>query len=135
MTDWKYRTLLATVLAVGLACARPPEAHNAGADLTPAAAANAVQAIDHLTPRRDSIGGVPAYFEWTPAPGADRYAIGVWSEVDVLIWRRDNIPEPRVAWPKEMPLEPGTYYWSVTALDGDRVLADSGRAAFIVRLP
>ena len=59
--------------------------------------------------------------------------IGVWTEVDVLVWRQDNLHEPSVAWPADLSLEPGTYFWAVAALRQEQSLADSGRSAFVVR--
>ena len=64
--------------------------------------------------------------------GAETYAIGVWTEVDVLVWRRDDLHSPSVPWPSDLQLEHGTYFWAVTALRGDRPVAESGRAAFVV---
>ena len=72
--------------------------------------------IDHVSPARDSVGSAPQRFEWTAVKGADSYSIGVWSEVDVLWWRQDNIPTNSVVWGGDRPLEPGTYFWSVTAV-------------------
>ncbi|MEO8679795.1 MAG: hypothetical protein ABI665_12155 [Vicinamibacterales bacterium] len=107
------------------------------AGLTAAAFAQAGQmpTIEHVLPARDSVGPAPQRFEWTAVKGADSYAIGVWSEVDVLWWRADNISTNSVAWGGERPLEPGTYFWSVTAVRGDRAIADSGLAGFVVRQP
>ena len=89
--------------------------------------------IEHLTPPRDSVGSVPTRFTWSPVAVADAYAFGIWSEVDVLVWRADDLRAPSVALPAELRLEPGTYFWSVTALRDKQFVADSGRAAFVVR--
>ena len=117
-----YWTSAAAVIVLGLAAAS-------------VAQANQMPTIEHVTPARDSVGPAPKRFEWTPVKGAESYAIGVWSEVDVLWWRADNIPTNSVAWGGERPLEPGTYFWSVTAVRGDRAIADSGLAGFVVRQP
>lgn len=117
------RMAAAVVIAIGLAAAV------AFAQGTPMAS------IEHISPARDSVGAAPKRFEWTAVKGAESYAIGVWSEVDVLWWRKDNIPTNSVVWGGERPLEPGTYFWSVTAVRGDRAIADSGLAAFVVRQP
>jgi hypothetical protein len=121
-------TAMAMVVSIGLACA--PES-----DSTAEAPASVDQrpVIEHLTPRRDAVGGVPAYFEWTRVENADRYAIGLWNDVDILVWRLQDVPENRVEWPKDEPLEPGTYFWAVTAFRGNQPVAESGRAAFVVR--
>lgn len=88
--------------------------------------------IEHLVPRRDSSGPMPKRFEWTPVNGADHYAMGVWSEVDVLVWRSGEVTTPFVDVPKDVALDSGTYFWSITALRDGRPIADSGNAAFIV---
>jgi hypothetical protein len=129
MRTWRPLAAVA-IVAVGLACA--PSDSGASAD-APAAAADQTPIIDHLAPRRDSVGGVPTHFEWTRIDKADSYLIGVWNDVDLLVWRVRDIPENRIAWPKGEPLEPGTYFWSVTAFRGGEPVAESGRAAFVVR--
>jgi hypothetical protein len=91
--------------------------------------------INHVTPRRDFVGPEPARFVWTAVDGADSYSIGVWSESDVLMWRLNHIPGPSVDRPAEVHFEPGTYFWSVSALRDGEQIADSGLAAFVVREP
>lgn len=96
---------------------------------------NRMPTLEHVSPARDSVGAAPKRFEWTPVKGAESYAIGVWTEFDVLWWRTDNIPTNSVVFAGERAFEPGTYYWSVTAVRGDRAVADSGMSAFVVRQP
>ena len=119
------------MVAVCLACTAPPGRD--GSAVSQSQAERRAPKLDHLTPARDSVGDAPSEFSWTPVEGADHYAIGVWSEVDVMVWRRDDVPGARVTLPPEMRFEPGTYFWSVTALRGAVPLADSGRSAFVVR--
>ena len=90
------------------------------------------QTINHVKPRRDSSGPIPDRFEWTAVKGADSYAVGLWNEVDVRIWRQNNIQTNSVEWPKDLVLDAGTYFWSVMALRNGQPIADSGLAAFIV---
>jgi len=124
-------TTVLTVL-IGLACAPADgRSRNTSADSESAPAQAAV--IEHVAPRRDSVGRAPAAFEWTRVEGADSYAIGLWNEVDVMLWRQDGIHENHVDLPKEYRLDPGTYFWSVTAIRAERSIAESGLAAFIVR--
>ena len=52
--------------------------------------------INHLEPRPDFVGPQPARFTWTPIAGADRYAIGLVSEIDTVVWQRADIPVPRL---------------------------------------
>ncbi len=89
--------------------------------------------IEPLTPARDSVGRAPARFTWTAVEGADSYAIGIWNEVDVLVWRSDHVPTASVARPEDLQLEPGTYFWTVSALRDGQEIAGSGLAAFVVR--
>ncbi len=125
------RIAVAALILAGFACA-PPAAESQGA---PSVAAGAVQQqeIDHITPRRDFVGPAPAKFEWTAVKGADSYAIGVWNEVDMLLWQQSGIATTSVDRPKELQLVPGTYFWSVSALRGGQQIADSGLAAFVVK--
>ena len=78
------------------------------------------------------MGPQPDQFEWTEVAGADHYAIGIWDEVDRLRWRKDDITTTSVARPKDLELEAGTYFWTVSALRGTQEIARSGLAAFVV---
>jgi hypothetical protein len=100
---------------------------------TAPARARASQPLNHVMPARDSVGRAPTTFSWTAVQGADSYSIGVWNEVDVLVWRQNGIPTTSVARPDDVPLEPGTYFWSISALRDGEELADSGLSAFVVR--
>ena len=90
--------------------------------------------LDHLIPARDSQGSQPARFEWTAVPQADSYSIGVWNEVDMLIWRKDHIPTNSFV-PTDLRLDPGTYFWTISALREGEEITTSGLAAFVVRPP
>jgi hypothetical protein len=125
------RLAVAALILAGLACS-PPAAESQGAPSAAAASAQELE-IDHLVPRRDSVGPAPARFEWTPVKGADSYAIGVWNEVDMLLWQQAGIATTSIDRPKELQLVPGTYFWSVSALRGGQQIADSGLAAFVVK--
>ena len=88
--------------------------------------------IEHVIPKRDFVGKAPALFEWTAAEGADSYAISLENEIEIIQFEQDGIKTTSVAWPKELKLDPGTYFWRVVGLQGARVIADSGRAAFVL---
>jgi hypothetical protein len=123
------------LLALTAACASSAARDSSS---SPAASSSASreaqeQTVNHLTPTRDSVGKAPARFTWTGIPGADSYSIGIWNEVDVLVWRQNNIPATSVAVPEDVQLEPGTYFWAVSALREGQQLAESGLAAFVVR--
>jgi hypothetical protein len=115
-----------------VSCTHPTASQQA----TPPSAAqraSAPQRLDHVSPARDSIGSAPKMFSWTTVPGADSYSIGVWNEIDMLVWRQNDIPVTSVARPDDVNFEPGTYFWSVSALRNGEELADSGLSAFVVR--
>lgn len=88
--------------------------------------------IDHVSPARDASGPQPKKFEWTAVNGADEYAIGLWNESDMVVWRQSGIEGPSVEVPDELQLEPGTYWWSVVGLSDGRPIAESGLSAFVV---
>jgi hypothetical protein len=122
-----------TIVGVALACA-PSAGRSEGASGNGTEQReSAGPSIRHLVPATDSIGDLPARFEWTPVPGADRYAISVYNDVDRLLWRREDIDASSVARPDELDLDAGTYFWRVSAIRDNRQLADSGWSAFIVR--
>jgi hypothetical protein len=122
---------LAAAVAISLACTSSDEARDA--DAQKPEVDQRLPTIDHVAPARDSVGAQPKRFEWTAAQGADRYAIGVWDDVDRLMWRSDRVPGTSVELPPDVELGFGTYFWSVTALRDGRAIAESGRSAFVVR--
>jgi len=141
-SGWKLAAALA-VLTTAAACAhsRPgsldPSVRGAGAIGRQIEGGRSTPAprLDHLIPARDSQGSLPSRFEWTAVPGADQYSVGIWNEVDVLVWRADHIPTNSFERPESLRLEPGTYFWSISAVRGDDEIASSGLAAFVVRSP
>jgi hypothetical protein len=124
---------MSVLLLVGAACGPHAGAHQDAAPSAPARSTAGSQRLDHLSPARDSVGVAPKTFTWTAVPGADSYSIGVWNEIDMIVWRQNNIPGTSVTRPDDVPLEPGTYFWSVSALRNGEELADSGLSAFVVR--
>jgi hypothetical protein len=124
------RLAVAAIAAVAFACTASDDARSAE---PPAELEQRLPTFDHVSPRRDSVGDKPTRFEWTAADGADRYAIGVWDEVDRLMWRNDHVQGTSVAMPDDVELGFGTYFWSVTALKDGRPVAETGRSAFVVR--
>jgi len=128
MINVRHR-LVAIAVFIAAAAACTPSAARSGE----APAKTAARNVDHVLPARDSVGPAPTRFTWTAIEGADRYAIGIWNEVDVLIWRQDNVPSTSVTLPEEVRLEPGTYFWAVSALREGSQIAESGLAAFVVR--
>ena len=68
-----------------------------------------VSVIIPLFNKAPFIGRAPSRFVWTAIAGADSYSIGVWNEVDQIIWRQDHIAGTSVDRPEDVPLDPGTY--------------------------
>lgn len=129
---WRLGIALVSLCAVLAAPAcRTPDAGSAAASAQ-VGAPESTATIQHEEPRRDFVGSQPSRFQWSAIAGADRYAIGLWNEVDRLVWRRDDITQPTIEWPAGAELEPGTYFWSVSALQRGREIARSGLAAFVV---
>ena len=134
MKEWllyriSYSVLLIVAIGAGVAC-MPRNAQRE--DASSMQSSRPTKVIEHVAPARDSVGGVPERFEWTAIEGADQYVLALWNEVDVLVWRRDDLRAASVTRPPGLKLEWGTYFWSVTALRSDQPIADSGRAAFVV---
>jgi hypothetical protein len=126
------RVTVAVTVAVGLACTSSHEARES--DVPAPEVEQRIPTIDHVSPARDSVGARPSRFEWTAAKDADHYAIGVWDDVDRLIWRDNRVQGTSVTLPADIEIGFGTYFWSVTALaDDNRPLAETGRSAFVVR--
>ena len=125
--------LLFVVLSI--ACAREvaPEA----SATVPAGEIAAIQKFDiqHLTPRRDFVGPLPAKLEWTAVEGADSYSIKVEDEIEIGVFDQDGITTTSVPWPKEVRIPAGTYFWRIVAIRSGKIVADSGRAAFVVQDP
>lgn len=119
---------LGVYLIVGWGC----DASTSAKTPAPAAETSQELTIDHIAPRRDFVGPMPQRFEWSAVKGADRYAIGIWDEVDRLRWRKDDIEATFVARPADLSLESGTYFWSVSGIRGGQQIADSGLSAFVV---
>jgi hypothetical protein len=124
-----FRSSAGVVLALwSLACTPPRANETAAADVVPIAR----QRIDHVTPKRDFVGAAPAKLEWTAVDGVDSYSITVMNEVDALLLDYRRATGTSIDWPKEIRLEPGTYFWRVVGVQDSRSVADSGRAAFVV---
>ena len=124
------RTHGAVVLAMWCLGCTPPHANETmGAGV----AGITRQRIEHVTPKRDFVGAAPLRLEWTAADGVDSYTVTVMNEVDALLLDYKGARVTSIDWPKEVRLEPGTYFWRVVGVRDGRPVADSGRAAFVVR--
>jgi hypothetical protein len=124
-----FRSSVLVLALLCLACA-PRESSDAP---PPEVAEIARQQIDHVAPRRDFVGPAPARLEWTAVDGVETYHITVVTEIDSVVFQHTGARGTTLEWPAEIALGPGTYFWRVVGLRGDHVVADSGRAAFVVR--
>ena len=88
--------------------------------------------IEHDTPRRDFVGPLPTKLEWTAVEGVDTYAVSVENEIEIPVFDQEGIKTTSVPWPKEVRIDAGTYYWRIVGIKGNKIIADSGRAAFVV---
>ena len=121
MSRSRWRAAVAACVAATVLVCMPALGHSAQSPT-----------LNHVSPRPDSSGPIPKRLEWTPVKGADSYSVGVWSEIDMLVWKVSNLKTASVEWPADIDVDAGTYYWSVMAFRNDQPIADSGRAAFIV---
>jgi hypothetical protein len=130
MATFRFNPILFIVFS--LACmSREGTPHAAGTD---EAKIQKIQ-IEHVTPRPDFVGRLPTVLEWTAAAGADSYSVTVENEIEILMFEQDGITGTSTPWPKDLKIDAGTYYWRIAGVKGDRIIADSGRAAFVVREP
>jgi hypothetical protein len=132
-----FRSSTRTILAAALLSLACTSREGASAPAPPAAEEARIQKIEieHVIPRRDAVGPQPTILEWTAADGVDSYAISVENEIEIPVFDQENIKTTSVPWPREIKVDPGTYFWRIVGLKGGRVVADSGRAAFVVREP
>ena len=128
MATSRYKLLF---VVLSLACVPRESAPESPAAPVEVAAIQKIR-IEHVTPRRDFVGPTPTKLEWTAVDGVDSYAISVENEIELPVFDQDGIKTTTVPWPKEVRVEPGTYFWRIVGIKGDKVIADSGRAAFVV---
>jgi hypothetical protein len=132
MATFRCNPTILFILVFSLACISREGAPEAATTPVEEAKIQKIQ-IEHVTPRPDFVGRLPTVLEWTAAAGADSYAVSVENEIEIGMFDQDGITGTSTPWPKDLKLEPGTYYWRIVGLKGDRLIADSGRAAFVVR--
>ena len=130
MRGLAFKTSRVAFVLLSLACA-PRDSAPAPAAMVEVAAIQKIQ-IEHVTPRRDFVGPRPATLEWTAVDGVDSYAISVENDIELPVFDQQGIKSTSVPWPKEIRIDPGTYFWRIVGIKGDKVIADSGRAAFVV---
>lgn len=129
---WKW-AITPLVVTFALACTWSPDRGEGASAPAEGPRDSSAPTIRHLVPAADSIGDLPPRFEWTPVEGADRYTIGLWNDVDRLLWRQEDVHATSIDRPDLLDLDSGTYFWRVQALSDSRQVADSGWSAFVVR--
>jgi len=132
MATFRFNPTVVVFIVFSLACMSregTPEA----APASPGEASTQQTQIEHVTPRRDFVGKTPTVLEWTAVAGADAYALTVENEIEIVVFEREGLATNSMPWPKDVKVDPGTYYWRIVAIKGDRLVGDSGRAAFVVR--
>jgi hypothetical protein len=117
-------------VSMAVACGAAPN-HGAGS-LDAEAAQAKPQDIDHLEPRRDSVGPRPARFTWTAVRNVETYTLHVWNEVDMKVFEQQGLTATTLPWPEELDLPFGTYFWAVIAQRDGRPIAESGLSAFVI---
>ena len=128
-----FRFNPAILLAVfSLACMSREAAPAAAEPAVEVAAIQRIE-IEHLVPKPNFVGKTPTVMQWSAAEGADSYVVSVENEIEIPVFDQENITTTSIPWPKEARVEPGTYYWRIIGLKGGRLIADSGRAAFVVQ--
>lgn len=105
----------------GQAPSSPPEAQN--------------RDIRHLEPAPDSVGPQPLQFRWSSVPAADSYTLRIWNEADVRVYSETGITTTSAEVPKDSDIPAGTYFWAVVGMRGEQPVAESGLAAFVVKVP
>lgn len=134
MATFRSNKLIVVIALAGLACvSRDGSTAPALAGVEEAKIQKTL--IEHVTPKRDFVGRHPAQFEWTGIDGVEAYTVTVENEVEVQVFEQTGIKGTTTPWPADLKLEPGTYFWRITGTKGGRMIADSGRAAFLIREP
>src|SRR5918993_2399868 len=117
-------------VSMAVACGASPTGE-AGASAA-AASQSKPQDINHLEPRRDSVGPRPARFAWTAVPNAGTYSLNIWTEVDTKVVEQHGLTTTTAPWPEGLEVPLGTYFWAVVAVRDGRPIAESGLSAFVI---
>ena len=108
----------------------PAPAPSATAPAAPAAAPGVVAILE---PAEGSSSGHIDLFRWSPVDGATGYRMHLAAATDSrTIWDSPVLSTTEAHLPNTIALEPEAHVWTVTALKGDAVIADSGTHRFLV---
>jgi hypothetical protein len=107
-----------------------PAATPGGQPASPAAAPGAVAIIE---PAEGSSSGHIDLFRWAAVQGATGYKVHLAASTDGrTIWDSPVLTTTEAHLPNTIALEPEAHVWTVTALKGDTVIAESGTHRFLV---
>jgi len=110
--------------------AGPAPAPSATAPAAPAAAPGIVAILE---PAEGSSSGHIDLFRWSPVDGATGYRMHLAAATDGrTIWDSPVLTTTEAHLPNTIALEPEAHVWTVTALKGDAVIAESGTHRFLV---
>ncbi len=110
--------------------AASPAAAPAAGTAAPASAPGVVAIIE---PGEGSSSGHIDLFRWSPVEGATGYRMHLAAATDGrTIWDSPVLASTEAHLPNTIALEPEAHVWTVTALKGDAVIAESGTHRFLV---
>jgi len=122
----RYSGTIVFAVALSLAC-------SAAENAPPPATGDQSSVIDPITPRADFVGPAPTRFSWTANPRATSYAIGIWDDTDVMVWKKADLVTTSVTRPDDVRLPAGhTFFWSIAGIRDGQQIASSGMIAFVV---
>jgi len=99
----------------------------------PAARAAAPGIVAILEPAEGSSSGHIDLFRWSPVDGATGYRMHLAAATDGrTIWDSPVLTTTEAHLPNTIALEPEAHVWTITALKGDAVIANSGTHRFLV---
>ena len=89
--------------------------------------------MEIIEPAEGSSSGHIDLFRWQPVNGATGYRMHLTAATDGrTIWDSPVLTTTEAHLPNTIALEPEAHVWSVTALKGDAVIAESGIHRFLV---
>jgi hypothetical protein len=133
---WSPDLVAASLVVLTTACGGSEPAAPASSP-APAAGASAPAAapgvVEIIEPAEGSSSGHVDLFRWQPVTGATGYRMHLTAATDGrTIWDSPVLTTTEAHLPNTIALEPEAHVWSVTALKGDAVIADSGTHRFLV---
>ena len=127
-------TVFAAACGGGQPAAPAPAPASTPAAPAPAATAPAAPGVVAIIePAEGSSSGHIDLFRWSPVEGATGYKMHLAASTDGrTIWDSPVLTTTEAHLPNTTALEPEAHVWSVSALKGDAVIAESGTHRFLV---